>query len=145
MIMIFKLNKHPHLKIGYNSLGADCINNNLHCHIVRGDKLFSATKKMPIEEVTKKWFYQSSLKHLDEDDIDMYSCQARLGYLDLGEGRCNWPLHTLVVQAIYNPTGQKDDTYQEAIEALAHAVGFVLSYMNESGNETPHNLLIADE
>lgn len=40
LLQIFKVSNNPNLRIGYNSMGADCIANNLHFHIVHGDLLF---------------------------------------------------------------------------------------------------------
>jgi hypothetical protein len=40
LLQIFKLSGNPSLKIGYNSMGADCIANNLHFHVLYADKLF---------------------------------------------------------------------------------------------------------
>lgn len=40
LLQVFKLSQNPTLRIGYNSMGADCIANNLHVHILAGDQLF---------------------------------------------------------------------------------------------------------
>jgi len=37
ILQVFKVSDKSSLRIGYNSLGADCITNNLHFHIVYGD------------------------------------------------------------------------------------------------------------
>lgn len=39
LLQLFKLSGNPNLRIGYNSMGADCIANNLHFHVVYADKL----------------------------------------------------------------------------------------------------------
>ena len=43
LLGLFKLSANPNLRIGYNSMGADCIANNLHFHLVFTDKLFDCT------------------------------------------------------------------------------------------------------
>lgn len=40
MLQIFKVSDQPSLRIGYNSMGADCIANNLHFHLIYADILF---------------------------------------------------------------------------------------------------------
>ena len=75
-------------------MGADCIANNLHFHLVYADKLFgdcTGAGSFPIENCDKKLFFRSSLKHLAEGEIDMYSCGIRFGEVK------NWPLETLVL------------------------------------------------
>ncbi len=39
LLQLFKVSGNPNLRIGYNSMGADCIANNLHFHIVYSDQL----------------------------------------------------------------------------------------------------------
>lgn len=40
MLQIFKVNNSDSLRIGYNSMGADCIANNLHFHLIYADQMF---------------------------------------------------------------------------------------------------------
>ena len=40
VLQLFKLSDNPNLKLGYNSMGADCIANNLHFHLVYTDSMF---------------------------------------------------------------------------------------------------------
>jgi len=40
LLQIFKISGSPSLRVGYNSMGADCIANNLHFHVLYADKLF---------------------------------------------------------------------------------------------------------
>ena len=41
VLELFKLSGNPNLRLGYNSMGADCIANNLHFHLVYADKMFA--------------------------------------------------------------------------------------------------------
>jgi len=82
------------MRIGYNSMGADCIANNLHFHLVYADKMFedvTGKSLFPIETCQKKLFYTSTLKHLAEGEVDMYSCGVRFGEVK------DWPVETLVL------------------------------------------------
>lgn len=40
VLQLFKLSDNPNLKLGYNSMGADCVANNLHFHLVYADSMF---------------------------------------------------------------------------------------------------------
>ena len=42
VLQLFKMSSDPKLRIGYNSMGADCIINNLHFHVLTTDALFGA-------------------------------------------------------------------------------------------------------
>jgi hypothetical protein len=75
-------------------MGADCIANNLHFHIVFADKLFTdvtGKSEFPIENDSKKLFFKSSLKHKTEDEINMYNCGVRFGEVT------GWPIKTLIL------------------------------------------------
>jgi hypothetical protein len=94
LLQLFKLSSNPHLRIGYNSMGADSISNNLHFHIVYADKLFAEVtgqNAFPIENATKKLFFKTNLKHKSVDEINMYSCGVRFGEVK------DWPLRTLLI------------------------------------------------
>jgi len=79
------------LRIGYNSLGADCITNNLHIHIVYANEMFGGlssepdemgvvhSEVFPIEIVAKSLFYRTTLQHKNKDEINMYNCAVRFG------------------------------------------------------------------
>jgi len=55
MIQIFKISNNPELRIGYNSMGADCIVNNLHFHVLCTDDLYGNPEKVfPIETADKR-------------------------------------------------------------------------------------------
>jgi len=52
VLQLFKISSDPTLRIGYNSMGADCIANNLHLHVLYANKLLESTTGMemfPIE------------------------------------------------------------------------------------------------
>ena len=136
LLQVFKLSSNASLRIGYNSMGADCIANNLHFHLVSADLLFadaSGQSVFPIENAEKRLFFKTSLKHRAADEVDMYNCGVRFGEV-LG-----WPARTLVL----SPEVAGEASFEDAQEALAHAVGVVLNHLIDKN--VPHNLLIADE
>jgi hypothetical protein len=51
LFSIFKMTGNEQLRLGYNSMGADCITNNLHFHILSLDNAFEGTnfEAFPIE------------------------------------------------------------------------------------------------
>ena len=61
LLQLFKLLANPHLRIGYNSMGADCIANNLHFHVLAADKLFPGSGVFPIENAEKALFFRTDL------------------------------------------------------------------------------------
>lgn len=67
MLQLFKLSDSPSLRIGYNSMGADCIANNLHFHLVYADQMFQAQlgeekgEVFPIEHAQKSLFFRTTL------------------------------------------------------------------------------------
>ena len=108
MIQIFKISNNPELRIGYNSMGADCIINNLHFHLVSCGNLYPKAKpesqlQFPIEGADKKLFFRSNLKHRDAEEINMYNCGVRFGEL------LNFPLKALLI----SPDIVSDDTSLE--------------------------------
>lgn len=87
MLQLFKISNDPKLRIGYNSMGADCIINNLHFHLLTTDQLFGKDVEMfPIEAAEKALFFKSNLKHKSADEINMYNCGVRFGEVQ------GWPL-----------------------------------------------------
>jgi hypothetical protein len=136
LLQLFKLSTNPHLRIGYNSMGADCIANNLHFHVLYADKIFPSTGQFPIEQAEKALFFRSNLQHKSSDEINMYQCGVRFGEV-LG----GWPLHTLVLSP--DISNEADTSLEDAQEALAHATGVVLNHFIDKN--IPHNILIADE
>lgn len=135
LLQIFKISNKSQLRIGYNSMGADCIVNNLHFHVMNTDSLFGENVEMfPIELADKAAFFKTSLKHKSSDEINMYNCGVRFGEV------VGWPMQALLI----SPEIESDETsLEDAQEALAHCAGVVLNYLIE-GN-IPHNILVADE
>jgi len=137
LLQLFKLSTNPSLRIGYNSMGADCIANNLHFHVLYADKLFpGGTGQFPIELADKALFFRTNLQHKSSDEINMYQCGVRFGEV-LG----GWPVRTLVLSPDIQPDAET--SLEDAQEALAHAAGVVLNHLIDKN--IPHNLLIADE
>lgn len=136
LLQIFKISGNQSLKIGYNSMGADCIANNLHFHVLYADKIFPETLQFPIELAEKALFFRTNLQHKSSDEINMYQCGVRFGEV-LG----GWPVRTLVLSPDIAP--DSDTSLEDAQEALAHAAGVVLNHLIDKN--IPHNLLIAEE
>lgn len=74
-------------------MGADCLANNLHYHLVYADQMSKGifkqeqdNEQFPIEKANKKLFYKSLLQHKNKDEINMYSCPVRFGELT------DWPV-----------------------------------------------------
>lgn len=119
-------------------MGADSIANNLHFHIVYGDKMFQESTGQtvfPIENAEKRLFFRTSLKHRSADEVNMYSCGVRFGEV-LG-----WPVRALVLSP--EITSESEASLEDAQEALAHTAGVVFNYLIDKN--IPHNILIADE
>ena len=75
-------------------MGADCIANNLHFHLVYADKLFkgiTGKETFPIEDAEKSLFFKSALKHRASEEINMYNCGIRFGEVK------GWPARTLIL------------------------------------------------
>lgn len=120
-------------------MGADCIINNLHFHVLTINNLFNipaenCDKKFPIEDADKKLFFKSTLQHRQSDEINMYNCGVRFGEV------LNFPLRGLLI----SPDLISEETsLEDAQEALAHACGVVINLMIEKN--IPHNILVTDE
>jgi len=136
LLQLFKVSSKPTLRIGYNSMGADCIINNLHFHVLNVDQLFAqeGVEMFPIEQADKAMFFKSTLKHKSADEINMYNCGVRFGEV------VGWPMQALLLSPeIYDDSASLED----AQEALAHTAGVVLNYLIDAN--IPHNILVADE
>ena len=135
VLQMFKMSNKPSLRIGYNSMGADCIINNLHFHVLILENLYGAVdKNLPIENADKNLFFRSSLKHRDAEEINMYNCGVRFGEV------LNYPLRALLISPDIN---SDDVSLEDAQEALAHACGVVINLMIDTN--VPHNILVTDE
>ena len=91
VLQLFKLSDTPSLRLGYNSMGADCIANSLHFHIIYTDSIINEMPNFPIERATKNMFFRTSLQHKNKEEINMYNCAVRFGELT------NLPLKTIVL------------------------------------------------
>lgn len=73
-------------------MGADCIINNLHFHVLCTDDLYNSPEKLfPIETADKCQFFTTSLKHKDAEEINMYNCGVRFGEVQ------NFPLKGFLI------------------------------------------------
>ena len=119
-------------------MGADCIANNLHFHILYADKLFqdvNGQSVFPIENADKSLFFRTNLKHKSEEEINMYNCGVRFGEIN------SWCVKTIVLSPDIG--SESEASLEDAQEALAHAAGVVLNYLIDKN--IPHNILISDE
>jgi hypothetical protein len=133
VLQLFKLSGEPGLRLGYNSMGADCIANNLHFHIVYADQMNQETvedgpaKEMfPVELATKKLYFKTSLQHKNKEEINMYNCAVRFGEIT------DWPVRTLVLSPDLESAGgegEAEPSLEDAQEALSHTAGIVLNYL----------------
>jgi len=117
-------------------MGADCIINNLHFHVLKADRLFGpdTVDAFPIELADKQLFFKTNLKHKSPDEINMYNIGVRFGEVQ------GWPLQSLIISP---DIGDEEASLEDAQEALAHAAGVVINHLiNEN---IPHNVLFADE
>lgn len=73
-------------------MGADCIANNLHFHVLFTDKLTPEVPSFPIEAAEKQLFFRTNLQHRSSEEINMYQCGVRFGEV-LG----GWPVRTIVL------------------------------------------------
>ncbi len=137
LFSLFKLSSNTSLKIGYNSMGADCITNNLHVHLLYADSIFSHVNQppvFPIEAMPKRLFFGTSLQHKNSAELNMYSVGVRFGEV------LDWPLKAIVISPEIDET--KQQTLEDAQESLAHAAGSVFNLLIDQN--LPHNVLLAD-
>lgn len=102
MLQIFKVNDSESLRVGYDSMGADCIANNLHFHLLYADQMFKEQPNVgkigdgefgfPIEQASKKLFFRTTLQHKNKEEINMYNCPVRFG--EVGD---DWPMRCLLL------------------------------------------------
>lgn len=135
ILQLFKISNDSRLRIGYNSMGADCIINNLHVHVLTTDALFGPdATTFPIETADKSLFFKTNLKHKSAEEIDMYNCGVRFGEV------IGWPLQTLIISPDIT---DESTSLEDAQESLAHVTGVVVNHLIDAN--IPHNMLIADE
>ncbi len=77
-------------------MGAECWINNLHFHLVNTNFLFtpqvSSITTFPIEMARTKVFLESSLKHNDDTEINMYTVGVTFALTE------DWPIPTFVIK-----------------------------------------------
>lgn len=146
LFQIFKLSSSKYLRIGYNSMGADCWVNNLHFHLLSSNLVFNEieeTDVFPIEKCSITKILDSTLQHKSEDEINMYNVGVAFYTTD------DWPVKSFVVKPLKTDDEQVDEvenTLDEAADPLssvAHAVGVLLNILIDKN--IPHNLLISEQ
>ena len=136
VLQLFKISNDPRLRIGYNSMGADCIINNLHFHVLKTNSLFGdSVEQFPIETADKQLFFKTDLKHKSESEINMFNCGVRFGEVQ------GWPVQTLIISPDFRD--DQEISLEDAQESLAHATGVVINHLIDAN--IPHNMLVADE
>lgn len=128
-------------------MGAECWINNLHFHLLNTTDLFNETlTKFPIEESPSQVFLESTLKHKEEGEINMFSVGVRFAVTT------EWPVKAFVVTPIKDEetkesSGELDMMNElegsEPTESVAHAVGVILNLLID--DNIPHNLMIANQ
>lgn len=147
LFQIFRISKNENMRIGYNSMGAECWINNLHFHLVSTDHLFTPDitpiNAFPIERAKTSVFLESTLKHNDENEINMFTVGVTFALTE------DWPIPAFVIKP--KPSESPANEHMSDIEALegtdptesvAHAVGVLLNILIDKN--IPHNLMIAD-
>lgn len=145
LFQIFRLFSDKHLRIGYNSMGAECWVNNLHFHLLSTNNVFSEVEeveKFPIENTSLIKFLDSTLQHKSTDEINMYSIGVEFYLTE------EWPVKAFVVKPFKKNTEEveTEGTFGEASDptaSVAHAVGVILNILIDSN--IPHNLLISEQ
>ena len=151
LFQIFRLIPDKHLRIGYNSMGAECWVNNLHFHLLATNNVFSEIEEVdrfPIEDTTLIKILDSTLQHKSADEINMYSTGVEFYITE------EWPVTTFVVKPLIKKDEEQeadmvqktDDTFGESSDptaSVAHAVGVILNILID--NNIPHNLLISEQ
>lgn len=147
LFQIFRLSNTQHLRIGYNSMGAECWINNLHFHLLNSDSIFTSAltsiQTFPIEHAETKVFLESTLTHTAPEEINMFTIGVSFALTE------NWPIPAFVIKPITPAQTDEEQSDLQALEgsdpteSVAHAVGVLLNILIDSN--TPHNLMIADK
>lgn len=146
LFQIFRLSPNKYLRIGYNSMGAECWINNLHFHLLSTHHIFQEVedvKKFPIEDTKLTKILDSTLQHKSADEINMYSVGVVFYVTE------EWPVKTFVVKPLKKEGAadhEIENTLGEAADptaSVAHAVGVLLNILID--NNIPHNLLISEQ
>jgi hypothetical protein len=146
LFQIFRLSPNKYLRIGYNSMGAECWINNLHFHLLSSHLVFNEVEDVnvfPIENTPLKNILDSTLQHKTADEINMYNVGVKFYVTE------EWPVKTFVVKP-HKKESEEDDGPDntlggdtDPLSSVAHAVGVVLNILIDSN--IPHNLLIAGQ
>lgn len=146
LFQIFRLSPNKHMRIGYNSMGAECWINNLHFHLLSTHLVFSEVEgvtRFPIEDSPIKKILDSTLQHKSEDEINMYSIGIEFYITE------EWPVKTFVIKPLKKETEENkegENTLGDTADptaSVAHAVGVLLNILIDKN--IPHNLLIAEQ
>lgn len=146
LFQIFRLSPNRNLRIGYNSMGAECWINNLHFHLLSSHlvfKEFEGVENFPIEGCKINKILDSTLQHKSEDEINMYSVGVEFYITE------DWPIKTFVIKPLKKEEEETKDEpntlgeTSDATASVAHAVGVILNILID--NNIPHNLLISEQ
>jgi hypothetical protein len=146
LFQIFRLSPNKYLRIGYNSMGAECWINNLHFHLLSSHLVFSEIedlKVFPIEKAPISKILDSSLQHKSADEINMYNVGISFFLTD------EWPVKTFVIKPLKKETNTDSEIENtlgdvaDPLSSVAHAVGVLLNILID--NNIPHNLLISEQ
>jgi len=129
---MFRISGNKDLKIGYNSMGADCWVNHLHFHLLSSD--FLPDSRFPVELAARKKVYHTSLKHKNSEEINLLTVGV------IFEETVDYPLNILVLKPDMTDS---TNSIEDAHESLAHVAGVFVNHMVEKN--IPHNMLISDE
>ena len=76
-------------------MGAECWINNLHFHLLNTDEIFNqenlTSKTFPIEAAATEIFFRSTLKHRNEEEINMFSIGVQFSLTT------DWPIPAFVI------------------------------------------------
>ncbi|EWS71121.1 GDP-L-galactose phosphorylase, putative (macronuclear) [Tetrahymena thermophila SB210] len=131
VLTTFKLSNSPHMRLGFNSLGAFSSVNHLHFQILYADELFPQEKIFPIEKANKKLVLCSTLQN-DQEEINMYSVGVRVEEL----------VGYIVKGLVFSPVGSEGQDISDIFSSLAFAVGAYTNILLDE--QIPHNIFISE-
>jgi len=127
---IFRITENPTLRLGYDSIGANCDINHLHLHLLFLDLL--GLEKFPVETAGEELLLESSLQHKDEEEINMFSIGIKLL-------KAEFPSKCFIIKPSVEVS---EANISEATESLGNVAGIIVNYCIEEN--IPHSLIIAD-
>jgi hypothetical protein len=132
VLNVYRLFTKPSLKLGFDSIGANCLYNHLYFEMIFLD-ILNGQEKLPVEYEAMEDIMTSTLKHKKSGEIDMFSVGVKLQRLN------NYPARCIVVR----PEGAiEEQQVSDATDSIGSVAGMILNYMVE--NNIPHSLLVAD-